>query len=203
MPTAGCRPKLAAMTQRPTDPRRLDVAAFAAAAATLHGRWPLAGMARLLASAEGQDETNRQAEVVWQVVGEQTPPRGTAPRLWLHLAADAEVTMTCQRCLRPVTLPLSIGRRFGFVSGEAEAAALDTDSDDDVLALERTFDLHALVEDELLLALPLVPRHADCRPPAPPVSTDDAAPTAQSEAPADAPAQHPFAALAALRRKAH
>ena len=58
----------------------------------------------------------------------------------------------------------------------------------------RAFDLHALIEDELLLALPLVPRHDDCpsrcRAPAP-------TPTRRAE---ERP-QHPFAALAALRRK--
>ncbi len=55
-----------------------------------------------------------------------------------------------------------------FVAGgEEAAAALDAESDDDVLALESSLDLHALVEDELLLALPLVPRHDECPEPLP------------------------------------
>ena len=65
------------------------------------------------------------------------------------------------------------------------------DSEDDVLALTRALDLRELVEDELLLALPIVPRHEVCPEPLP-QPADDAAPAE--------PAPHPFAALAALKR---
>jgi uncharacterized protein len=182
------------MTQRPPDPRRLDVAAFAAAGASLEGDWPLAGMRRLQESVAARPEADPAAVVAWRAGGERTPPRGHAPQVWLHLAASAEVTMICQRCLGPMAVPLRVERRFGFVEGEAQAAALDAESDDDVLALDRSLDLHALVEDEVLLALPLVPRHADCSPPG--TSADDAvAPEAAIE--------HPFAVLESLRRKAH
>ena len=50
--------------------------------------------------------------------------------------------------------------------GEYQARPeIDPDSEDDVLALPRRLDLHTLVEDELLLGLPLVPMHetaAEC-----------------------------------------
>mgnify|MGYP003353005379 CR=1 FL=1 len=76
---------------------------------------------------------------------------------------------------------------------EQQAAELDAELEDDVLSLERSIDLRELVEDELLLALPLVPRHAECPEPLP--LPDD-------EAPADVPEQpRPFAALAALKGK--
>ena len=55
-----------------------------------------------------------------------------------------------------------VERRIRFVDGEDAGGALDADSDDDVLALTPALDLHELVEDELLLALPLVPRHEVC-----------------------------------------
>jgi uncharacterized protein len=186
-------PTLAAMTQRPHDPRRLDVAAFAAEGASLQGSWPLAVMPRLLESVDAPSEAQRATDVSWRAAGEQAPPRGRAPRLWLHLAASAEVTMTCQRCLGPVAVPLAVDRRIGFVESEAQAAVLDAESEDDVLALQPFLDLQALVEDELLLTLPLVPRHADCMPP----GGDRNEATA-----ADMSVEHPFAALQALRRKA-
>jgi uncharacterized protein len=90
-----------------------------------------------------------------------------------------------------MTVPLHVGRRFFFVPGEEAAAALDEDSEDDVLALTPSFDLHVLVEDELLLALPIVPRHDVCPVPVPLVFEDDGS--------AAEPADHPFAALAALK----
>ncbi len=54
---------------------------------------------------------------------------------------------------------LEAERSIFFVEGEDAAAALDAESEDDVLALTPALDLEALIEDELLLALPLIPRH--------------------------------------------
>jgi uncharacterized protein len=85
----------------------------------------------------------------------------------LHLRADSAVGLACQRCLQRMVVPLGIDRRLFFVAGEDAAASLDAESDDDVLALEAFLDLRSLIEDELLLALPLVPRHEVCPEPLP------------------------------------
>ena len=87
---------------------------------------------------------------------------------------------------------LEAERRIYFVEGEDAAAALDAENEDDVLALTPTLDLQALVEDELLLALPLVPRHEVCPEPLPRALVEDD--------PAREAADHPFAALAALKQ---
>ena len=89
-------------------------------------------------------------------------------------------------------VPLHAERRVFFVQGEDAAEALDAESEDDVLALTPALDLADLIEDELLLALPLVPRHERCPEPLAPAFVED-------DAAAD-PADHPFAALAALKR---
>jgi uncharacterized protein len=57
---------------------------------------------------------------------------------------------------------VSVDRSFRFVSDEDVAAAQDEESDEDVLALSRSFDLVELVEDELLMEMPLAPRHETC-----------------------------------------
>ena len=57
---------------------------------------------------------------------------------------------------------IQIDRNFMFVHGEAAAAQLDAETDDDVLEMPRVLDLRELVEDEILLAMPLVPRHDVC-----------------------------------------
>jgi len=58
---------------------------------------------------------------------------------------------------------LSIDRSFRFAADEATAAAEDElAEDEDVLVLDRAFNLTGLVEDELLMELPLVPRHEVC-----------------------------------------
>ncbi|MBS0442432.1 MAG: DUF177 domain-containing protein [Proteobacteria bacterium] len=179
------------MKPRVHDPLRLDVAAFAKEGGRLEGRWPLAGFERLAESAHAEARPGAADEVAWAVAGEARPVRGGAPELWLHVSADASVNLECQRCLQPVPTPLAVQRSFRFAPDEATAAEIDADSEDDVLVLTRALDLHELVEDELILALPLVPRHEACPQPL-------AAPATADEPLAERP--NPFAALAALKR---
>jgi uncharacterized protein len=178
------------MKARGFDPLRLDVAAFAEEGARLEGEWPLAALSRLADSAATEAPPVPADLVRWHVRGESRPVRGGPAQVWLHLAADARIALQCQRCLQPIAVGLAAERSFQFVAGENTAAELDADSEDDVLALTRSLNLQELVEDELLLSLPLVPRHDRCEPPAHPAGVDDA--------PAEAP-PHPFAALAALK----
>lgn len=182
------------MATRAHDPRRLDVAVFAADAQRLEGRWPLAGFTRLVAD-QPADAPPATGDVVWQARGEQRAVPGGAPQIWLHLQASARVHRTCQRCLQPVELELHVDRRLRFVADENLAAELDADAEEDVLALERALDLHELVEDELLLALPMVPRHDPCPQPLPTPGMP------AGEAQADTAAAHPFAVLAGWRGK--
>ena len=177
------------MSSRPAfDPARLDVAAFAAGRGSLEGNWPLESFERLakatLSLADGGEDPVR-----WKAEGTLAPLLGTGLRPALRLRAEAAVGVECQRCLQRMVLPLSVDRRVFFVAGDDAAAGLDAESDDDVLVLEPALDLKELVEDELLLALPLVPRHEVCPEPLP------------FEPPSEPPAaEHPFAALAALKR---
>ena len=184
------------MKPRPHDPRRLDVAAFAAAGASLEGVWPLAAYTRLVDEHPAEAATPA-GEVRWRAHGVERARFGAeASQVWLEIEAQAEVLRRCQRCLQPVALALRVQRRVRFVDGEAQAAELDADSEDDVLALDRARDLHALLEDELLLALPMVPRHAHCAAPAA-AAAGEAAPVgvAQSDD------ESPFAALAQWRAR--
>ena len=177
------------MTTRQFDPFRLDVEVFAKESGELEGQWPLQQFDRVAdAAPQGVPATD---EVAWSVRGERRPLRGGEAQTWLHLRAAARVPLVCQRCLGPVTAPLDVGRSLMFVHGEDAAAALDAQTDDDVLPMARALDLRELIEDELLLALPLVPRHEVCPQPLPlPVPID--------EEPADAE-PNPFAVLAALK----
>ena len=179
------------MSARVFDPLRLDVQAFASDAGELSGCWPLRLLERLSGSVHADTPPADTDEIAWRARGEQRAARGAPPQTWVHLRAHASLNLECQRCLQPVETPLAVDRWFHFVPGEDAAAQMDADNEDDVLALTRALDLRELVEDELLLALPLVPRHAVC--PAPLL--------APNEAPEPAPDRvNPFAALAALRR---
>lgn len=186
--------KLPAMKAKARDfnPQRLDVQEFARVAGVLEGRMPLGALERLAAAAH--PEVPPEGEVVWRVEGRLVERRAQAPEIWMELQAHAEIALECQRCLGPVTVPLEVRRSFRFVGDEALAAEQDLEAEEEVLALTRALDLPELLEDELLLALPLVPRHESCPQPLPLASEEEAAEPAEEERP------HPFAALAALRR---
>lgn len=179
------------MKERVFDPRKLDVAAFARDAASLQGEWPAASLERLADAAAVEAPASQWPAVTWSAEGEMLEVRGE-DQPWLHLKIAASVQLTCQRCLKAVGETLALERSVRFVKDEAAAAELDVDSEEDVLALPRHLDLAELIEDELLLALPLVPRHETCPQPLP-VPADD-------EELVEEKRPNPFAALAALKK---
>jgi uncharacterized protein len=139
--------------------RRLDMKSFAQEGAELSGQEPMHEHPRLMAETEGR---GAGAPVTWSANGEMRNPGHVHPEVWLHLKANAQLPLTCQRCLEPVNVAVEVDRLFRFVPDEELAAAEDEESDEDVLALSRSFDVVELVEDELLMALPLAPRHDVC-----------------------------------------
>ncbi|MDM4767497.1 DUF177 domain-containing protein [Pelomonas sp. SE-A7] len=178
--------------ERVFDPRKLDVAAFAQDAGSLQGEWPATSLGRMAEMAAPEAPAEQWPPVRWSAEGELHEPRGGESQVWLHLKIDASAALTCQRCLKPVTEALALEHSFRFAKDEATAAELDANSDEDVLELSRSFDLAELIEDEILLALPLVPRHDSCpQPLAVPASVDE---EIEEERP------NPFAALAALKK---
>ena len=171
------------------NPRTLNVALLCQDDGRVAGQWPLLGMQRLHDSLfEAPDAASA---VDWSASGTLLPASGGEPQVWLHLQATAPVALQCQRCLQAVAQTLMVDRRLRFVRSESEAERLDESAEDDVLVLSPRLDLHELVEDELILALPLVPRHDGPCPEPLPMPADDL--------PDEEPAPNPFAALAALR----
>ena len=181
------------MRDHPFNPRKLDVEAFAAQAASLEGDWPAHSLSRLADSAAPEVPAADWPLIHWSLTGEKREPRRGVVEIWLHLQAAATAALTCQRCLQPVQEQLDLSRWFHFARDEDEAAALDADSEDDVLALSRSFDAIELIEDELLLSLPLVPRHETCPVPLP-QAVENLLHADEAERP------NPFATLAALKK---
>jgi uncharacterized protein len=174
-------------------PGRLDVNGFAEAAATVSGNEPLQTYQRL--SAEMAAPATTDASVRWQAEGARRDGPAGRPVPWLHLEAQTTVPLICQRCLTPVEVELAVDRWFRFATDEAIAAAEDENSEEDVLVSSRDFDLHALIEDELLMEIPVTPRHERCPEP---VQLSAADPDFEA---ADAARPNPFAVLGGLRSR--
>ncbi|MBH1962867.1 MAG: DUF177 domain-containing protein [Comamonadaceae bacterium] len=173
------------------NPRRLDVAALSQAKAQVSGHDSVQDYERLSKELHGPAPG---VSIDWQAVGGQRRAVDGGTYLALHLNASADLPLTCQLCMGEIIEPVTVDRHFIFLADEEAAASLDESSEeDDVLALSSEFDLQALVEDEMLMALPLVPRHEQC-PDEPILASDDADFEAALN---DKP--KPFASLAALK----
>ena len=170
--------------------RRLDVRRFAEEGGTLSGREPVEKHERLMAETQGR---GAGSAVAWSANGEIRNPGHVHPEVWLHLRAQTVLPLTCQRCLGPVDVELVVDRSFRFAADEEMAAAQDEQAEEDVLAMSRSFDLLELVEDELLMEMPLAPHHDVCPEP---VKLSAVDPDFEDAA---APREHPFALLGKLK----
>ena len=100
---------------------------------------------------------------------------------------------TCQRCLDPVAVSLAVDSELALLEDENHVALLD-EGTEIILIDELTDDnklwLLPMIEDELLVDLPLAPKHDDC----------EMAVTEVGELPeAVAEKENPFAVLASLK----
>lgn len=141
------------------DVRHLNIAAFAMGQGKLEGNENLAQMDRLAVEAQGPVDS----VVVQYTANGMTRTDGAAgEQVWLSLAAEVSMPLICQRCLCRVDVSVQAERKFRFVATEEIAEAQDEESEEDVLVLSRDFNLLELIEDELLMALPVVPKHNVC-----------------------------------------
>lgn len=76
----------------------------------------------------------------------------------LHLDIKASLTMICQRCLEQMQVPITL--HFNYVVSAEESATLDDSDEVDWVEQSDAMDISALIEDELLIALPIAPIHA-------------------------------------------
>ncbi|WP_201574045.1 DUF177 domain-containing protein [Psychrobacter sp. H8-1] len=118
----------------------------------------------------------------------------------LHLSFKlvGEVWLTCQRCLQPVLIELTDDYDIALLNDDSQIRLIDDEQDhlllDEIITEqtpERLLPLKKLVEDEILLKVPMAPKHDDC----------EMATTQFGEIPEEAESENPFAALAALKGK--
>ena len=168
----------------------LDARAFARSAGALRGTTPLPDFARVAHDCVGGGVGT---VVRWSADGTLRTGLDGEAQLMLHLQIDTTLPLTCQRCLEPVETAIAVEQWFRFVPDEATADAQDDGSEEDLLVESAQFNLRELVEDELVLAMPLIPAHTAC-PTAPRLSASDA--DFDEAGPAK---PHAFAVLAKLK----
>ena len=92
---------------------------------------------------------------------------GSEPRQIFKLAVKGRIHLVCQSCLQDCGLDLAQESRFVMVATEEEADAFPMEDDQqEPLVASQHFDLLGLIEDEILLSMPLIPKHPEgaCQP---------------------------------------
>jgi uncharacterized protein len=96
---------------------------------------------------------------------EETP--GSEPHQIMNLGLKGRLHLVCQRCLQDCAVDLEEKRRFIFVATEAEADNYPLeDEEQEPLVASQQFNLLETIEDEVLLSIPLIPKHPEgfCEP---------------------------------------
>lgn len=150
--------------------RYLDTYELARSCATVEGVASLPEFCRLC---EGlPEQTDRPVE--WSVEAS----KNTSGEVFLTVNVKTAVVLECQRCLGPYLEPIDVSTRLQVVS---EAALEDGGSHDlegggalvERIAASHRLDVLELVEDEIILGLPYVPKHEVCpSEPAPPAEPE-------------------------------
>jgi len=83
----------------------------------------------------------------------------------LGMEVRGEVRVICQRCLKPLAIPVVSQSSLVLARNDSDADDIGSRLDDDrvdVIVGSSAMDIMMLLEDEVLLVLPLSPRHDIC-----------------------------------------
>lgn len=135
-------------------PVHIDPVRMAETRRLLEGQVALAEMTRLLASLE---ESSGDVRVSLEFGIDEEGIR------YMRGHLSAQVALVCQRCLETLRYPIDSEFALGLLGDVSEAESLPSRYEPLVLDGKPLF-LRDVIEDELLLALPIVPRHpqAEC-----------------------------------------
>lgn len=165
-------------------PTQVNALRLAENATDMHGHLLIKSMDRLCASLYVQDG---DVEVRLQF---GTDPQGIR---FLKGTANTRLTLQCQRCMEPFTHDIKGDFAYGIVSSEEKARQLPKRYDP-IFVKDESLNIQEMVEEELILNLPIVPMHcsSDCKVQLPIVVADPQG---------DVEADHPFKVIELLKVK--
>ena len=132
----------------------IDGLEFARTGSKSQGAWPVAGFSRLR-------DVLRTDEGTLHYDLRGVPQERGCPAL--RLKVGGALQLVCQRCLGALEFPLHIDVSLGLAETQAEidAEPLAAEGPERIVAGPE-MQVRDLVEDEVLLAIPLAPRHERC-----------------------------------------
>lgn len=163
-------------------PDQIDVERAVATGRIYAGSFPLANLPRLTSLLAGSDgDVRYELKFGRNMIGQRM----------VEMHVETGFPLICQASLDPFVLPVQVDTRLGFVKSEDDDAGLP-EGFEPALTDAGMVSPAALIEDELILVVPVIPRK--------PGATVKQ-PTMESEGEAVDEKPHPFAALASLQRK--
>lgn len=128
----------------------IDSLDFAHRGGEVSGEVPVAELPRMADMLA--DSVGKISYVVRGLTGKDGKPQ-------LGLILDGVCNLRCQRCLNALSYPVKLVSRLRLVTeGEVDNADIEDDEVDSIPA-EKRLDVLALLEEELLLSLPIAPKH--------------------------------------------
>ena len=159
----------------------IDTLHFVRNSGLLQGSIPLVNLERLcsyLVSTSG--------ELTYLVAGQFDE----YDRPMLRLSINGSVDLNCQRCLEKMGYSLNLETELLLARNEDELSRYDEDIFVDAIQASNELDVLTLIEDEIILSLPISPRHQDVK----------CHLSIVTEAHMAATREHPFTVLASLKR---
>ncbi|NNE37998.1 MAG: hypothetical protein HKN08_06805 [Gammaproteobacteria bacterium] len=153
----------------------------------------LSGSGEQLSGLVNLADLGRLADLITQQTGDVrydlTFARNEKGNITVTGEIESKLTLICQRCLCNMTIPVHSDVNIGIVEGENELAELEQELDP-YQAEKRKISVLKLIEDEILLGLPISPMHekVDC-------------PAAESLQEYKTVKKNPFSVLETLKRE--
>ena len=130
-------------------PQQVDPFRLATKEEHLQGLIPLKQMKRLTSALESE-EGEVSIDVIFSIDVNRV--------VLLAGQIKTEVKLICQRCMEEMTLPIELDFQLAFVRSEAEMDRLPDEYEANLVE-QTPVMLSDIIEDELLLALPAIPKH--------------------------------------------
>jgi uncharacterized protein len=138
-----------------------DVFSLARNDAQLTGQVSVASLTRL-----HRDLSDQSGALTYRVVGRV----GDKANLFIDITIDGSMNMVCQRCLEPVSQLVAVDNTLQLVESEDEldneeeelAAILAGDTSPEKIVGAKEFNIFDLLEDEVILSLPMSVTHETC-----------------------------------------
>ena len=136
-------------------PQFIDYIRYTDARKTIKGELPITDCARLVDLLSPDTSLHHNIHLEFEFGVDNLANRFIKGRV------TASVLLTCQRCMQVMEYPVDLHLALAFIKNKADEQAISGLYDSFYIEKNEPIDFVALVEDEIILSLPLIAKHKD------------------------------------------